>query len=79
MSERYILKNDTRYTLKAISNFTDKEKMIVVSIINYVRREITDIDILLYVSKQTGYFKSQIKEVLEKYEKSGCIEKKPEC
>lgn len=77
MNEYYILKDDLRHTTKDIlKNFNDKEKMILVYINTYVRRNITNTDILSFVSKQTGYFKSHIKEVLEKYEKLGFIEKK---
>lgn len=77
MNEYYILKNDKRHTTKDIlKSFTDKEKMILVYINIYVKRNITDTDIISFASKQTGYFKSYIKEVLEKYEKLGFIEKK---
>lgn len=79
MPEKYILNYSVADVQKVTENLTDieqkKEKFILISINNYVRRNVIDEDILVYVSKQTGYFKSVIKQVLDKYESLGYIKK----
>lgn len=79
MIETYTLNYNIDDINKATQNLTEfeikREKMILISINFYVTRKVTNIDIVTYISNNTGYSKSIIRSVLNKYESLGYIQK----
>ena len=69
-SKRYINEFDCIFP----ASFEHKREIIILYFIEaYIRENVTDMDIFLYVSKNTDFFKSYTKKVLEKYIERGYI------